>query len=792
MKLFSLIFIFLNFVKIFTAKQKRITNGLHEFDIFLDTETLNQDKNISSRFRYRIKKILNNTVDILSTMLLSNNSKKITYKSNISKACEQNIPYYDETIHKGINTDLVLYVLFDKKQRPFITQGICVTFTKNSRPSFGYIKFSKHLNFSKYNNDQITTIVLHHLTHLLGFTKKKMKKFTNKPELNTTIDFDEDDEEITFDGSILLNELFLKRKRSYINVKTKKNDFHWDDDIPFPDYMKQNEKNYLISPYTLSLLDKFKFYVVQLPYLRYDTKTNSYDIRSYLIFENTLIEVGQCYGDNFILFIKNGNKCLNSNRKHETEVTLLKYPELNNITNQTLLVISPSEKCINPQKTVYFKYLPIVNITQKPKNPISTMILSLKEYMIVSLENFGSGNSSPGCLRRNMLNTNLTKIKFLKESNSLWYNSGTMKPPFISQYSKYNHFLKHSQITRKDYLYLNYYNMSQKFPEDFTYMSETYNLPKDLNIIKEKFIDYQPTEDNLWLIKPKGSARGEGIEFLKNYSHIPNSAILTKYISNPHLLEGKKYDCRIYLLVTSHRPLKIYIYSEGLARRATETFNLDINNLDNFFIHLTNVAVNKKNRKFIEGDENSDQRSIWSLTMLRNQLEKEGRNFDEIFKKIQDIGIKAIISMTHTELEEEDKKKNYNINSQNLFELYGMDILIDQNMKPWLLEINLSPSLASIGKYEERLKLQLFADMYNIIGLKPYSHYDYEPYEYGPEYKNKIDESINESICEFGRPLGGFIRVFPRRDNYKYYKQFFSDPGDENLELWKQIEKIDI
>ena len=120
-----------------------------------------------------------------------------------------------------------------------------------------------------------------------------------------------------------------------------------------------------------------------------------------------------------------------------------------------------------------------------------------------------------------------------------------------------------------------------------------------------------------------------------------------------------------------------------------------------------------------------------------------------------------------------------------------MDILIDQNMKPWLLEINLSPSLASIGKYEERLKLQLFADMFNIIGLKPYSHYDYEPYEEGPEYKNKVEESVNESICEFGRPLGRFIRVFPRKDNYKYYKQFFSDPVEENLELWKEIEKID-
>ena len=178
--------------------------------------------------------------------------------------------------------------------------------------------------------------------------------------------------------------------------------------------------------------------------------------------------------------------------------------------------------------------------------------------------------------------------------------------------------------------------------------------------------------------------------------------------------------------------------------------------------------------------------------MLREQLTKEGKDFDEVFKKIHDIAIKAVIAMTNTEIQEENNKINFNLNSQNLFELYGMDILLDQNMKPWLLEINLSPSLASIGKFEERLKLQLFADMFNIIGIKSYSHYDYEPYEDGPDYENKIDEDVNESICEFTRPMGNFIRVFPKKDNIEYYKQFFVNPVEENLALWDEIQKLNI
>ena len=84
-------------------------------------------------------------------------------------------------------------------------------------------------------------------------------------------------------------------------------------------------------------------------------------------------------------------------------------------------------------------------------------------------------------------------------------------------------------------MYLNYYKKKKKFPEDFTYMSETYNLPKDLNIIKEKFIDYQPTEDNLWLIKPKGSARGEGIEFLKVYNNLRDLVLNIETIFQPEI-----------------------------------------------------------------------------------------------------------------------------------------------------------------------------------------------------------------------------------------------------------------
>ncbi len=59
-------------------------------------------------------------------------------------------------------------------------------------------------------------------------------------------------------------------------------------------------------------------------------------------------------------------------------------------------------------------------------------------------------------------------------------------------------------------------------------------------------------------------------------------------------------------------------------------------------------------------------------------------------------------------------------NRNSCFELYGFDVLIDENLKPWLLEVNVFPSLSSSSPFDKIVKSQLICDAFTLIGIRGY------------------------------------------------------------------------
>ena len=243
---------------------------------------------------------------------------------------------------------------------------------------------------------------------------------------------------------------------------------------------------------------------------------------------------------------------------------------------------------------------------------------------------------------------------------------------------------------------------------------------------------------------------------------------------------------RLYLLVTGYTPLKIYLFDNGLARFCSEKYDLNPEKMNDRYIHLTNYSINKTSLNFEQNDSvNEEFGEKWTLFTLKNYFEKNNLNFDKVWEKIKDIIIKVILSVTGMAI---PLIKSFELSSGNLFELYGVDILLDENLTPWLMEVNLNPSLNCDSQLDLKVKSKLLTDIFNIIGAIPFSHDGkFTPMEKYNEYKDKAEEAVIESLCEFERPSGGFERLFPLKSNIEYYKKFIEKPEEENLALWKAM-----
>ncbi|BFZ11597.1 hypothetical protein BsWGS_14638 [Bradybaena similaris] len=405
------------------------------------------------------------------------------------------------------------------------------------------------------------------------------------------------------------------------------------------------------------------------------------------------------------------------------------------------------------------------------------------------------------------------------EFNLLWSNAH-LKPStlrLMAEFQKINHFPRSYELTRKDRLFRNIQRMQlMKGHKNFDFIPASYVLPGDYQEFYSQFLKTK----GLYIVKPVASSQGRGVFVVSHPDQVPldENVIVSKYISAPLVIDGFKFDVRCYVAVTSYDPLVIYLYEEGLTRFATIKYEKDMKFLRNQCMHLTNYSVNKRSQYYVKNADPDVENfgNKWSMSAMLRHLRAVGKDTAALMMQIENIVIKTILSAESSIVA---ACKMYQPYRGNCFELYGFDILIDENLKPWVLEVNFSPSLTCDTPLDLKVKSNMLCDLLSLIGVvcqDPSSKRRLQasrkkkimdrttgilatsrlPVRTASEEQDKNTHmtglnseeiKILRSVKEEEARKGGWIRIFPSADSWETYGHLLHFPNAHNVMLHQRL-----
>ncbi|KAJ3416377.1 Tubulin polyglutamylase ttll6 [Chytridiales sp. JEL 0842] len=341
-----------------------------------------------------------------------------------------------------------------------------------------------------------------------------------------------------------------------------------------------------------------------------------------------------------------------------------------------------------------------------------------------------------------------------------WIDTGVSVQRILDMepYQKINHFPGMHEICRKDHLARNLSRLSRLFPKDYNFYPRTWILPLEWEDLK---VVLKSKKRQTFIAKPDSGCQGKGIFLFRSMKAIEpmhqNNIIVQTYLNRPYLIDQFKFDLRVYVLVLSADPLRIFIHKEGLVRFATHKYSdPSESNLEDVCMHLTNYAINKKSESFdySEGEDRGSKRAIKSVFRM---LEEKGViRSEDLWAKISDVVVKTLLTIqpqlsmalkacfpskpfvtpsdpTGSASSEPNKKAGISYAadavSSQCFEILGFDIFLDNKLKPWVLEVNHSPSFTCDSPLDTEVKQAVIQDAFGLLNLNACTRKKYEKAE---------------------------------------------------------------
>ena len=130
---------------------------------------------------------------------------------------------------------------------------------------------------------------------------------------------------------------------------------------------------------------------------------------------------------------------------------------------------------------------------------------------------------------------------------------------------------------------------------------------------------------------------------------------------------------------------RVYLYEDGLVRFASEKYSNNTEHLDNKYVHLTNYALNRDNIK--ETDQNCVK---LTLTDLKNYFSQQCLDWTSVWDEIKQVCVKTVLCGHYQML---TGLESSSLSDYHCYKIFGFDLMIDEALKPWLLEVNSFPSM---------------------------------------------------------------------------------------------------